>query len=427
MGVLRGKDVPGTLAKLRELVDLTEKLEDALDTLRSYGASYQRLRELLHCSPEISSLCSVEQGGTLGAATLVAREYAGAQHRLRALLDDQTAAQRIENELDELRRKLEEHEQQIGEIREKTGLSTCGEFTELIGKLQQREALIQRANQLEQKASGIAAKLGEAVPAEGGKLTLEALRDQIDEFRKRKEEIDKEIGETIREATRADQEFREVRSRVDAALTFAQEREAAKAELTRLVRRYCVLKGAARLLEKGIASFAEKSGETLRKRGGQFLDMITGGRYRTLRVEDESNPDSHLWVVRGDGEEFTLDQLSEGTRDQLFLSTRLAVIEMFLESVGPVPLLFDDVLVNFDDQRSERTLQLLAELGKRTQVLLFTHHQRVKELARRAVPDANVCDVELVPISDEVSEGQEEQDTQAEDLALWGKRPDRFA
>ena len=77
--------------------------------------------------------------------------------------------------------------------------------------------------------------------------------------------------------------------------------------------------------------------------------------------------------------------MSDGTRDQLYLALRLASVEEYLGSAQPLPLVADDLLVNFDDARATAALRVLAELGKKTQVLFFTHHQHLVEIAKRAI------------------------------------------
>jgi uncharacterized protein YhaN len=73
--------------------------------------------------------------------------------------------------------------------------------------------------------------------------------------------------------------------------------------------------------------------------------------------------------------------MSDGTRDQLYLSLRLATLEQHLSRGEPMPFVVDDILIGFDDNRTKVCLAVLAELAVRTQVLLFTHHRRVLELA----------------------------------------------
>ena len=93
-----------------------------------------------------------------------------------------------------------------------------------------------------------------------------------------------------------------------------------------------------------------------------------------------------LRFVREGGAEVDVSALSAGTRDQLYLSLRLASLLRFAEIAGPMPLVLDDVLVHFDDERSAAALSVLAEVSQSIQVLFFTHHARLVDLARRAVP-----------------------------------------
>ena len=80
------------------------------------------------------------------------------------------------------------------------------------------------------------------------------------------------------------------------------------------------------------------------------------------------------------GRAVAIEGLSEGARDQLFLSLRLALLER--RAGEPLPFVGDDLLASFDDARTRRTLELLAEFGAKRQTILFTHHARAAELAR---------------------------------------------
>jgi len=75
--------------------------------------------------------------------------------------------------------------------------------------------------------------------------------------------------------------------------------------------------------------------------------------------------------------------MSDGARDQLYLALRLACVEQAFERSEPLPLIFDDVLVNFDDPRTEVALSVLAEFAANYQILLFTHHDHVRDAAVR--------------------------------------------
>ena len=82
-------------------------------------------------------------------------------------------------------------------------------------------------------------------------------------------------------------------------------------------------------------------------------------------------------IEAGEGSTF----LSDGTADQLFLALRLAGIENNLAKLEePLPVILDDILINFDDARALSTLRCLAGFSSKTQVILFTHHQHLLKL-----------------------------------------------
>ena len=85
--------------------------------------------------------------------------------------------------------------------------------------------------------------------------------------------------------------------------------------------------------------------------------------------------------VRSSGERLHVDGMSGGTRDQLYLALRLATLDHYLEGSDPLPFVVDDILIQFDDERSAATLEALADFSARTQVILFTHHQQVANQA----------------------------------------------
>ncbi|MCP5016311.1 MAG: hypothetical protein GY938_13720, partial [Ketobacter sp.] len=87
--------------------------------------------------------------------------------------------------------------------------------------------------------------------------------------------------------------------------------------------------------------------------------------------------------IRPDRERVHVEGMSAGTRDQLYLALRLASLEKYMESAEPMPFIVDDVLVDFDDMRSKAALDALSTLAEKTQVILFTHHAQVIEMAKQ--------------------------------------------
>ncbi|OBZ14773.1 hypothetical protein A8L34_12775 [Bacillus sp. FJAT-27264] len=84
--------------------------------------------------------------------------------------------------------------------------------------------------------------------------------------------------------------------------------------------------------------------------------------------------------------------LSRGTAEQLYLALRLALAETMARQAC-LPLLFDDLFVNFDEQRLHAALSLLGELSATRQIVMMTCHRHVAEAARRLIPSAAVISV----------------------------------
>ncbi len=121
--------------------------------------------------------------------------------------------------------------------------------------------------------------------------------------------------------------------------------------------------------------------DPLIRRAGELFAAATAGAFAGV---DTDVDEDGLPVVRGrrsDGAEVPVKLMSDGVRDQLYLAFRIASVEGYARAAEPLPFIADDLLVHFDDERSAAAMRLLAELGRATQVLLFTHHLSLKTAA----------------------------------------------
>ena len=111
----------------------------------------------------------------------------------------------------------------------------------------------------------------------------------------------------------------------------------------------------------------------LGRRTAQIFSALTDGVYTDV-VLDRS---FHLSAEpAGDTVWRDAQLLSAGAGDQLYLAARLAICELVLPEQDAPPLVLDDALTNFDDERCKAALRLLKEEGKKRQILLFTCHSR---------------------------------------------------
>ncbi len=110
----------------------------------------------------------------------------------------------------------------------------------------------------------------------------------------------------------------------------------------------------------------------LEKRAETLLGRITHGRYKDIVVKKD---DLDVLVKAPEhAEPVTVEVLSQGTRDQLYLCLRIALSELLSGDKNP-PLLFDEAFYTFDGDRLQETLTVLQELAEITQVIVFTHDE----------------------------------------------------
>ena len=143
-------------------------------------------------------------------------------------------------------------------------------------------------------------------------------------------------------------------------------REAVQAEYDAIALAMEVLAGANTQLQN---RFSPELG----KKAAKYFAKLTAGKYNKVLLNRE------LEVSAGEsGESMVHDvlQLSQGTADQLYLAVRLAICEMVLPREQSAPLVLDDALTSFDDERMAAALELLLELSEGRQILLFTCQER---------------------------------------------------
>lgn len=214
--------------------------------------------------------------------------------------------------------------------------------------------------------------------AEG--MDADALPGRIDQLGRDVEERKQRLGD-LREALGREQRELEHQTGGDAAAQAAENAQEILARLKDGVDRYLRLRLAGTLLRREIERYRAENQAPLLRRAGDLFAELTLGRFTGLQSDFNDKDEPVLVGVRSGGPKVKVEGMSDGTRDQLYLALRLATLEGYLKRAEPLPFIVDDILINFDDERSAATLKVLAELSKKTQVILFTHHERLKEMA----------------------------------------------
>jgi uncharacterized protein YhaN len=210
---------------------------------------------------------------------------------------------------------------------------------------------------------------------------MERLADDITTLEHERSELDQTIGTEKAELRRMD-------GRAESA-GYAEDAERLLADLESDVAQYARNKIAAVILARTIEQYREKHQGPLIKRASGLFAQITRNAFQSVRAEYDEKGRPVLVGIRTAGDEpVAVSGMSDGTADQLYLALRLASLEHYLDSSEPLPFVVDDILLRFDDERAMATLQVLSDLSEKTQVIFFTHHHHLVELAQATIGDS---------------------------------------
>ncbi|MCK5800528.1 MAG: chromosome segregation protein SMC, partial [Deltaproteobacteria bacterium] len=162
----------------------------------------------------------------------------------------------------------------------------------------------------------------------------------------------------------------------------AEEAEATLARITVDAERYLELRLASLILTQHIEQYRQAHQAPVLAQAAEHFTRLTLGSFSGLRDDLDDKGKPILLGLRPRGQDVAVEGMSEGSRDQLYLALRLATLEERWRESEPLPLIVDDILVGFDDARSRAALEVLAEIATKAQVILFTHHERLVDLAK---------------------------------------------
>ena len=217
-----------------------------------------------------------------------------------------------------------------------------------------------------------------------------SLPDQLHDLEEQIAALQTQTGELNQEVGRLQERL----NAMDGGATASDANEKARQWLAKIeadVEQYARLKLASAMLRKAIDRYRDRhQGPILNRLGGLFAGLTAGSFANVVLEDDESNA-TNPGILKGvrsgqPPKTVPVDGMSQGTADALYLAVRLATLETYLDAHEPMPFIVDDILVHFDDARAAAALMALLELSQRTQVLFFTHHRHLIDLAEKALP-----------------------------------------
>lgn len=267
----------------------------------------------------------------------------------------------------------------LAELAHRAGVESPDQLAAMEDDSARKRRLTERVAEIEAQLVRDAARPLADVLAEIEGEELAAANARLDEL----ETLIRERETEVESAHAVDLEARRAFEAIDggdAAAAAQQEAEALVARIARQARAYARARLASTIVARVAQAYRERHQGPVLRRASEIFARITLGSFGGL-VMDYEDDRQMLLGQRPDGSRLGVGGMSQGARDQLFLALRLAAIAEHLQEREAVPIVIDDLLVQFDDARAAATLEVLAELARRTQVLFFTHHGHLCELA----------------------------------------------
>ena len=302
-----------------------------------------------------------------------------------------------ELQLEERKNDLEKAEEELGQLLQSGGAEDAEEFrvrAELSARRTSLEVKALSAHNRLQRLSGPGEAL-ERLKADLANTDPQVIDDAIAALEDERDNADAQISErdTERGATQ-----REVKALVgeEESSRLRMERHVLLEQIKGHAREWARLTLAQNLLEEARRKFERERQPGVVRHAEKFFTQITDGRYRQVYAP---LGEQTITVTDADGQTKQPSELSRGTREQLFLSLRFGLIRELGQRTEPLPVVVDEVLVNFDPERALRAAFAFTELSHTNQVLVFTCHPTVVELFRDAASEAGIEEPAIVQIS----------------------------
>lgn len=357
---------------LSERVKLDKEASSHTAALNAFKASVTEIGQAVGQSPDAHD-----------PDALAGRLYAD----LRETRTTETKRQQVANDIDRETRTLAQAKtaaqqagKQLDELVKQAGCMVADELPDIEAKATRKQTLLQRLLEIDEQLVQQNARPIDDVVREADGFSLDGLVQQIADLATQAEELELQVDASQSALFGAKQQLDAIDGS-PAAAEAQQALSALSARIAKEARSYARVRLASAVLSRVVQVYREQHQGPLLQRAGEVFARITLGSVSGLTVDYEGD-NQVLLGVRPDGARVSVAGMSQGTRDQMFLSLRLAAIEQHIDGRGPMPVIVDDLLVQFDDDRAVATLKVLSELSKKTQVLFFTHHRHLVELAR---------------------------------------------
>lgn len=392
---------PATVSEIFFLVDR------ARDTLNSLDEQKERVSGIAGYIEEYKVQVE-ELFSALGQSSPSPGEIAGA---VKQLLDQREKAREYEKVKKQVEQRLALYAEQFAKmeaeqenlLEQKTKLISVSAESE--DDPQAEDRFLQQADLAEKRHSleeTISAARSQLLVAAGPGYGLEAflqelekkpseesVREAVAYAEQEREEIEERIEATNRELGEIGKELENLGSQTRSS-ELRLDRSVAVESLTGLAREWAAVSLALHMIRKATQRYERERQPEVLRQGQVFLTKMTGGRYKRI---SPIVGERRFEVLRDDSSKLPPEKLSRGTAEQLYLALRFGLVRELSRHREALPIMMDDILVNFDPARAEAACQAIVEMARTHQVIYFTCHPHIQELFVNNNPGIKVLEL----------------------------------
>ena len=316
----------------------------------------------------------------------------------------ETAIAGTQKQIDAVTDNIKKLETTRDEILREAGAASEDVLRELVGRRRHLEQLLQSVASLAQK---IETRLGRGPDADN--LRAELNTGDRESWQRRIREAEprlKQLHDQRDEAVRAHRDAEQLQKRIEQSsdvVGLETQAGGIREEMAEAAEEWQVIALARALIDGTLARFQQKNQPKVVSRASSLFKDVTAGHYERVLALDKE-----LAVLDKRDVKTDAGELSTGAAQQLYLCLRFALAESFAEKGTALPLVMDEVLVNFDPERGLGVGRAIVEVAEQNQVLLFTCHPETVEMVTGLLSGAPVIALErwagTAPISVAVGE-----------------------
>jgi uncharacterized protein YhaN len=214
------------------------------------------------------------------------------------------------------------------------------------------------------------------------------IRNELNRIQEEYLNILQEIESQATRLGQMDSERRELEQE-ETLSSMQQEIQEKRAHFKQLAKTWSAQALAQALCSSARKIYEEERQPSVLKIASLYLQKMTFGRYKQVIVPMGQQ---ELVVIDQKGERMYSSQLSQGTMEQLYLSMRFAMMEEYGQT-AKLPVILDDIFVNFDSVRLREALQGIVHLSREHQIILFTCHAHVVKQAQESIENMKLIDL----------------------------------